>query len=252
MIRPHIHIPFERFYVYLDHILKHEINIEFFFKGEVLDTITEKDVIKVKETLPYEPSLTIHAPFMDLAPGAIDSKIRQITMDRFTQTIEYASIVNAKTVVFHSGYEKWKYALDVNLWLQKSLETWQPLNKLAKDNGIKIAIENIFEEDPSNLRLLMESIASDNFGVCFDTGHFNIFSTTPLTTWIDNLRQFIIELHVHDNNKSFDDHLPIFEGSFDFKSLFSLIQPDNLIITLEHHSPDDVMRSLQNFTKIFT
>lgn len=251
MIKPHVHIPFERFYTYLDHVLKYEINLEIFLKAEVLDITTKGDFLKVREILQYNPSLTIHAPFMDLSPGAIDTKIRQVTIDRFRQTIEYASLVNAKVVVFHSGYEKWKYALDVNLWLQKSLETWKPLNEFARDYGIKIAIENIFEDEPSNLRLLMEEMASENFGVCFDTGHFNIFSNTPLTLWIESLRQHIIELHIHDNDKTFDQHLPICHGTFDFKSLFSLIPPDNLIITLENHSPDDVIKSLENFKRLF-
>ncbi|MFQ3574738.1 MAG: sugar phosphate isomerase/epimerase family protein, partial [Thermodesulfovibrionales bacterium] len=185
MINPHIHIPFERIDTYLDYILRYQINIELFFKGEVLDNTSEKDIKKVRELLPYNPSLTVHGPFADLSPGATDSKIRKVTIDRFSQTIEYASILNAKIVVFHSGYEKWKYALDVDLWLEKSIETWKPINKLAKERGVKIAIENIFEEEPSNLRLLMEEMASENFGVCFDSGHFNIFSNTPLTLWID-------------------------------------------------------------------
>lgn len=251
MMKPHIHIPFEKLDMYFDYIVKYEINIEIFFKAEVLDGITEKDIMRVRESLPYNPSLTIHAPFMDLAPGAIDNKVRQVTIERFVQTINYADILDAKIVVFHSGFEKWKYALDVNLWLQKSLQTWKPLNKLAQDKGIKIAIENIFEEDPSNLRLLMEEMASENFGICFDTGHFNIFSNTSLTLWMDHLNQYIIELHIHDNHKNFDDHLPIGEGSFDFKSLFSLIKPEDVIITLENHSPEDVLKSLSNLKNIF-
>ena len=65
-----------------------------------------------------------------------------------------------KAVVFHSGYEKWKYSLKPELWLNASIETWRPLLKRADDAGIKIAIENILEDEPANLKLLMQEMAS--------------------------------------------------------------------------------------------
>ena len=78
--------------------------------------------------------------------------------------------------------------------------------------GVKIAIENIFEDEPSNLRLLMEQMGSDNFGVCFDTGHCNLFSKVPLEEWMRALAAYIAELHLHDNDRSADQHLPMGEG----------------------------------------
>jgi len=54
--------------------------------------------------------------------------------------------------------------------------TWQPLNARAAAMGVKIAIENIFEDEPQNLKMLMENMNSENSGICFDTGHFNLFS----------------------------------------------------------------------------
>ncbi len=249
MNSPHIHIPFERMPEYINLVIQNRINLEIFFKGDVLDTATPEDVRSLKGRLDYGPSISIHAPFMDLSPSALDPKIRAVTIERFNYTLDLASILGAKIVVFHSGYEKWKYALDVNLWLEKGLETWRPLNLRAQELGIKIAIENIFEDEPSNLRLLMEEIASDNFGICFDTGHFNIFSTTPLQIWMDSLRQYIIELHLHDNDKTFDQHRPLGEGSFDFSVFFNLFGRRDVVITVENHSPEAVLRSLEAISR---
>ncbi len=249
MNSPHIHIPFERMPEYIDLVIQNRINLEIFFKGDVLDRTTFEEVKGLKDRLSYGPSISIHAPFMDLSPSALDPKIRAVTMDRFLHTLELASLLGAKIVVFHSGYEKWKYALDANLWLEKGLETWRPLNLKAQDLGIRIAIENIFEDEPSNLRLLMEEMASDNFGICFDTGHFNIFSTTPLQVWMDSLRSYIIELHIHDNDKTFDQHRPVGEGNFDFPVFFNLLGRRDVVITLENHSPEAVLRSLKAIGK---
>jgi sugar phosphate isomerase/epimerase len=195
--------------------------------------------------LEYKPSLSIHAPFMDLSPGAVDSQVREATGKRFGQTLDIAELLRPKAIVFHSGYEKWKYALNTDIWLEKSLVTWQPLNARAAAIGVKLAIENIFEDEPSNLKLLMEEMNSSNFGVCFDTGHFNLFSRAPLEVWMSSLKPYLIELHLHDNDKTSDQHLPISDGTFDFTGFFGLLGDTQCIHTLEAHSTESVLKSMK-------
>jgi sugar phosphate isomerase/epimerase len=245
MTSPHIHVPFNRLPEHLDSIKKNRTNLELYFGGAVLDSLSSADIKNLKESLDYNPSLSIHAPFMDLSPGAVDSRVREATMSRFHQIFEIADILGPRVVVFHSGYEKWKYALDMDIWLEKSLLTWQPLNRIASDMGTRIAIENIFEDEPSNLKQLMESMDSDNFGVCFDTGHFNIFSKTSIEEWMKALNPYIVELHLHDNDGTFDQHLPMGEGSFNFRRFFDLLEKRDCIHTLEAHSREEAIRSLK-------
>jgi len=241
---PHVHIPFDKIQEYIDFIVKKNLNLEIYFSSAILDTISDKSILAAREMLRHDPSLSIHAPFMDLSPGAVDAKVRDATLNRFSHVLDIAEILKPKAIVFHSGYEKWKYALNIDLWLEKSLLTWQPLNAKAAAMGVKIAIENIFEDEPANLRMLMEKMNSGNFGICFDTGHFNLFSKVPLETWISALKPYIIELHLHDNDKTSDQHLPIGEGIFDFKRFFELIRDKNCIYTLEAHSKQSVLRSM--------
>ncbi len=249
MIHPHVHVPYNRVGDYLDFIKKNRINLEIYFSSQSLDTLNDSDIVTLKEKLDYNPSLSIHAPFMDLSPGAVDERVRVVTVERFLHVFEIAEILKPKAMVFHSGYEKWKYALRVDPWLEGSLITWPPLLKRAVDIGLKIAIENIFEDDPTNLRLLMEEMGSENFGICFDTGHFNLFSKIPLEEWLRQLMPYIIELHLHDNDKTFDSHLAIGEGTFDFNTLFSTLKDKNLIYTIEAHTPEDTIRSIERLQK---
>jgi len=241
---PHVHIPFDKIQEYIDFIVKKNLNLEIYFSSAILDTISDKSILAAREMLKHDPSLSIHAPFMDLSPGAVDARVRDATLNRFFHVLDIAEILKPKAIVFHSGYEKWKYALNIDLWLEKSLLTWQPLNAKAAGMGVKIAIENIFEDEPANLRMLMEKMNSDNFGICFDTGHFNLFSKVPLETWISALKPYFIELHLHDNDKTSDQHLPIGDGIFDFKRFFELIRDKNCIYTLEAHSKQSVLRSM--------
>lgn len=245
MQSPHIHIPYHRLSEHLGFIREHRLNLELYFGGAVLDTLTLSGVKEAAGLLDYGPSLSFHAPFMDLSPGAVDSRVREATLARFQQTFDIAAILRPRAIVFHSGYEKWRYGLNMELWLEKSLLTWQPLNRLAAELGTKIAIENIFEEEPSNLKLLAGSMASDNFGICFDTGHFNLFSKIPLEDWMVALKPYIVELHLHDNHGATDEHLPLGEGQFDFRKFFSLLDGHQCIHTLEAHTPEHVRRSIQ-------
>ena len=249
MPSPHVHVPFNRIYEYLDFIKARRLNLEIYFSSAVLDTVSDDEIRGLDNKLDYHPSLSFHAPFMDLSPGAVDSGVRDVTVRRFSHILDIAELMKPQAVVFHSGYEKWKYALSTDLWIEKSLLTWAPLNTRASGAGIKIAIENIFEDEPSNLRLLMEAMSSKNFGICFDTGHFNLFSKAPLEEWLDALNPYIIELHLHDNDRSSDQHISMGEGTFDFNRFFDLLKNRDCIHTLEAHTPDNVIRSMEYLRK---
>ncbi len=248
---PHVHVPFDRIEDYRHFIEEHRLDLEVYFSSRCLDRLGNSDIMELKEKFAYTPSFTIHAPFMDLSPGAVDEKVRAVTVGRFSHILDIAEIMEPKSIVFHSGYEKWKYALKTDVWLEKSMETWEPLSRRARDTGLKIAIENIFEDEPSNLRLLMDEIGSDYFGICFDTGHFNLFSKVPLVGWLEQLRPYIHELHLHDNNKTSDDHLAIGRGTFDFTTLFSVLKDRELIYTIEGHTPEDVLKSIERLGGYF-
>ena len=246
----HVHIPYHKIEEHLSFIRQEKLKLELYIESNALDSISREDISQLKNQLDYNPSLTIHAPFMDLSPGAVDSKVRAVTMERFFHVMNIAGDLKVKAVVFHSGYEKWKYALNIGLWLEQSLLTWRPLVKKAEEIGVKIAIENIFEDEPENLRLLMEKMGNNSFGICFDSGHFNLFSKVSLEDWLGHLKPYIIELHLHDNNKTSDQHLPIGEGTFDFGKLFSAMKGKDLIYTLEAHNPADAKKSMRQLNKL--
>jgi sugar phosphate isomerase/epimerase len=242
---PQVHIPYEKIGEHLPMLRGKRLNLEIYFGSKVIDGIKASEIENIKRKLDYSPELTVHAPFMDLSPGAVDSKVRAVTLERFYQTLDIAGALGAKAVVFHSGYEKWRFAHRVDIWLEGSLKTWKEVIKRAEDTGVKIAVENIFEDSPGNLALLMKELGSERFGICFDTGHCNLFSKVALEQWLSALKDSIIELHIHDNDRSFDSHLPIGEGTFDFGGLFTALRGRELIYTLENHNPEGIFLSME-------
>ena len=110
MVNPHFHIPYYRIGDYLHFFKKYLLNLEIYFPSDSLDKIRDSDIRRLQEDLDYHPALTFHAPFMDLSPGAVDSKVRAVTIERFLQLFDIAQTLRPRIIVFHSGYEKWKYA----------------------------------------------------------------------------------------------------------------------------------------------
>jgi sugar phosphate isomerase/epimerase len=250
----HINVPYSMLLQRIDFAIENRINPEIYFSAEDLDAFQEKDAKQLAETLHQNGlQITLHGPFMDLSPGGIDKKIKEVTFDRFRKVIELALFFKPKTIVFHPGYEKWKFDGNVKLWLESSLQTWRPLVKEAQELGLTLAIENVFEESPDPLKALLEEIDSTHFRFCFDTGHYHAFtlSKTPLPDWFEALGKHMVEVHLHDNHGEMDEHLPVGEGNFDFDQFFKLLSQYGLkpIYTLEPHEEAHLWRGLEAVRK---
>lgn len=243
----HINVPYAMLLQRIDFVLKHRFRPEIYVSGEDLDGCDEAEAGRLAETLHREGlECTLHGPFMDLSPGGVDRKVKEVTFGRLSRTIDLAALFKPRAIVFHPGYEKWKFDGNVDLWLENSLSTWVPLVKKSRAFNLTVAIENVFEESPDSLRRLLQAIASPHFRFCFDTGHHHVFSKSPLPVWMEALGEYLVEVHLHDNFGEMDDHLPMGEGSFNFRELFGLFSQNQLhpICTLEPHEEAHLWRSL--------
>ena len=133
----HINVPYAMLLQRIDFAIEHRIHPEIYFSAEDLDACREEDVRHLAETLHQNGlEITLHGPFMDLSPGGVDRKVKEVTLDRISKTIELAQSFKPKTIVFHPGYEKWKFDGNIRLWLESSLQTWKPLvNKVEEDGA---------------------------------------------------------------------------------------------------------------------
>jgi sugar phosphate isomerase/epimerase len=250
----HVNVPYSMLLQRIDFAIQNRIHPEIYFSAEDLDACQEKDAKQLAETLHRSGlEITFHGPFMDLSPGGVDKRIKEVTLGRFTKVIELALLFKPKTIVFHPGYEKWKFDGNVELWLKSSLQTWRPLVKESEELGLTLAIENVFEESPVPLIALLKEIDSTHFRFCFDTGHYHAFtlSKTPLPDWFEALGKYMVEVHLHDNHGEMDEHLPIGEGNFDFDQFFKLLSQHGLnpIYTLEPHEENHLWRGLEAVKK---
>jgi sugar phosphate isomerase/epimerase len=74
-----------------------------------------------------------------------------------------------------------------------------------------------------------------------------VYSATSLDEWMNELGSRLGQIHIHDNNGIYDEHLPIGEGNFPFQQFFSMIRERdvNPIITLESHTEQNLWKMLE-------
>lgn len=243
----HIHIPYPKLKDFFDMVRLRRYDLEIYFAAAVLDQIERHDLESLQDQLDWGPKLTIHAPFMDLNPGAVDSMVRSVTHVRFRQLLSVAAILKPRAVVFHAAYDRWRYGGRKDVWLDYSVDTWRKVMETASKTGLRVAVENVFDNDPEALQMLIDKIDSPDFGFCFDTGHFNIFSSVPMARWFEALGRHLIEVHLHDNDGTADSHSALGRGTVDFESFFSLLKAHAPapIFTIEAHDKEDIETCLE-------
>lgn len=239
---------------YLGLFLQYEINPEIGFDANVLDRFNEEAMGEVANLIIESGrKVTFHGPFMDLAPGGMDKRIREVTAWRLQQTMELVPLFHAHSVVFHTGYDERRYHAHRQEWLTGSLATWEPVIRQAEEMGVAVHLENVYEEDPEMILTLIEAISSEHVGFCLDVGHMNAFSDAPVSEWLDALGPYLKEIHLHDNDGQSDVHGPIGSGTAPFVELFQYLHDEGIrpTVTLEPHEETSLWRSLETLVKLW-
>jgi sugar phosphate isomerase/epimerase len=239
---------------YLDIILREGINPEIGLDCFALDRFSRNDFCDVADLLHGAGlSVTLHAPFFDLRPGALDRRVREVTVERLRQVFDLVPCFSPRSVVCHAAFDEKYYVSHEEQWLKNSIDTWSGFTEAAAEAGTQVALENVYESSPKYLALLLDAFrGSPNIFFCFDTGHFNAFSRSSLEEWMEALASRIGQIHLHDNNGSADEHLPVGEGTFPFQRFFESLKKKGArpIVTLEPHTQEDLWQTLENIRRM--
>lgn len=247
-----VHVPYIELLARLDRFLDRKINPEVYLDGDALDCASGSDLRMIRDEFKRNSlTVTMHGPYLGINPGSADEAIRLSTEKRYERVFEVAEDLRPRNIVLHAGYHERKFHGDSRHWLDQSMKTWPRFVKEAERVDTIIAAENIFEKTPSTLKALADEINSPSFRVCVDSGHLSVFSSVPIEDWFKELGPYLAEVHLHDNNGVADEHLPLGEGSIDFKTYFNLIEryAPQAVYTIEPHGEDETRRSIEAIKK---
>ena len=156
----------------------------------------------------------IHAPF----GGGYEYYTTKL-VPQMPQVFEFASILGAKQAIVHPLQEGRYYGNEKRLF-EMNMEFYSSLAPIAKETGVKVAIENMFQRhpitgfivddvcaDPHELALYYDTLNDpDNFTVCLDLGHVAVCNREPQDAIRILGRDRLGALHVHDVNYREDSH----------------------------------------------
>jgi sugar phosphate isomerase/epimerase len=252
----HVNIPFTMLYdTYLELFVQNELNPEIGIDARALDRFDLEDFKIIAEKLQaFSPDITLHGPFVDLSPGSLDARVRQLSRQRFEQLLQLAEIYKPTAVVCHAGYDRKRYGFHRDEWLKNSIEVWSWLADALQAQNALLMLENVYEDGPEDIRILLDGLDHSNIGFCLDPGHSVAFGRAPVKDWVEMMEPYLAQLHLHDNQGGWDDHLALGRGEIDFRYILDFLKTKRSkppIITLEPHEEDAFWPSVDYLQKIW-
>lgn len=230
------------------------IEIMTFAYPDVLDGDCEGEIERHQALLHDVPGpITMHGPFMDMAPGSPDRRINMICEQRYKHAIRIASILGAQTVVFHANFIAAIHNVDYRLgWQRRNVDFWRTMADYAYRHQVTLAMENMWEFDPNILGDVLRAVDHPSLRACLDVGHAHLFSddTFRFEDWLAVLHPWIVHLHVNNNNGRIDVHHSLHDGVVDYKNVFRRINslpitPPTTVLEMDH--VEDMIASLDFF-----
>lgn len=253
--RVQVNIPFG-FLVedYLDRFLSGGLNPEIGLDAVSLERYPKRVFQRVAQAFQKaRRRITLHAPFQDLLPGALDEVIRNASCRRLHHAFRFLAVFRPESIVCHPGYEARHYNWNRKEWLASSAATWKEFSRMAADQDARLMLENVYETDPHLFLDLLDKVNAPNLEVCLDVGHLAAFGGGNFPLWLDTLGPVIGQLHLHDNHGDNDTHLALGAGKVPLAEVLNYLAElgPPPIITLEPHQEGSLQPSLEYLAQIW-
>jgi sugar phosphate isomerase/epimerase len=172
------------------------------------------------ELLPsYDIECSVHTPLSDVNIGSMNPRMREAAMKEVVSAIEVTGRLGMNPFTLHPGFYTPLGMVDKEAVKAVTRDSIKVIDKVAKDNGVIVALENMpnmpisMVTTPEELAL---SIEGTDVKICLDLGHAN--TTHNIESYIP-LKDRIVNVHIHDNNGMYDQHLTVGDGNIDFKNI---------------------------------
>jgi sugar phosphate isomerase/epimerase len=174
----------------------------------------------LKEQLPsYGLVCSVHAPLSDVNIGSLNPRMRAAALDEVLRSIASAGRLGFNPFTVHPGFFTPLGMVAKDNARKVTKESLKLIERTARENGVVVALENMPEMPMSMAttpKALLDLMDGTDMRICLDIGHANTSKN------IDEYLRFkdrIVNVHIHDNDGKWDQHLPIGNGNIDFKRL---------------------------------
>lgn len=224
---------------------------DFFLPFVLDDEEKKKELIDFYKSLPRDRSRdTMHGAFLDVTLHSSDARIREVSELRVRQSMEIASKLGIRGVIFHTNMiANFKEPGYLKNWVTANAAFYRKM--LAEYPGIYIYLENMFDYDPDLLVALAKEMKEEAyFGVCLDYAHAAI-SKVSAKEWLEVLKPYIKHMHINDNNLQDDLHKAMGQGEIDYKEYTKFMNQQEMKVSVlvEVSQLEDQITSLEYMKK---
>jgi len=239
-------------------LLKHlcEVTVKHIeLPDEGLHTLNKRRVKNLKEVAEAQNlDFVVHAPWAGINIAAPSPFLRRTILKRLEKSVVYAGQLGCRLWLFHPGSKTALSHIYPGKDWQQNLESVRTLLRVARREGVEIAIENVPEPFP----FLMKSVEDfhrfydeldDDTGIVLDVAHANLNS--QIQDFIKQFSKKIVHMHVSDNDGANDLHLGIGHGNIDWENVAKLVKEAEYGNLIMLESTEHVKESLQVLRKLF-
>jgi len=165
--------------------------------------------------------LDLHAPHgvkTGWGSGLEDERLVSVRLIR--NRIDMTARLAGGAIVLHLPHKPGS-PRDVDVYNASLRRSLDKLESYTTHISIKIALENMKNDDFEDLEQLFSDYDPRFLGLCYDSGHGNI-GTSGLD-YLERFRNRLVSIHIHDNVGMQDQHDLPFSGTVDWVRLSKII-----------------------------
>lgn len=200
------------------------INDDCPFNGDQYRILAENDR-RISDEKGF-PITQTHAPFNFGKLWNDPVAFEEVIMPRMIRSLEISGILGAKVVVVHPLHSI-VYRGNEEKLFEMNMAYYRRLIPYAKEYGVKIAVENMFQADPLRKYIVPDTCAdpdefiryvdtldSEYIVACLDVGHVALpigkYTAQDVIRILGHDR--LQSLHIHDNDYKSDQHMLPYSG----------------------------------------
>jgi sugar phosphate isomerase/epimerase len=186
-------------------------------------------------------TISMHAPYSEsIDITMLQESDRKSSVAEVEAAIDALMVLGGSKLVIHAGSIVEEANEEILERLSQSLRSLTEIYDYCLQSKIKLVIENMLGHlvggRIEELQWILARLPQENIGVCIDSGHGFLGGNL-----VNNIRAFapyLALVHAHDNNGTYDDHLPPGEGKIDWPqflyALYGTGFDGEIVIEVQH------------------
>jgi len=163
--------------------------------------------------------------------------IQKAIEHEFDAAFASAALLGAKKATIHTEFMPGGIQ-ERPVHVARTIETLKRLDKAASEHGLQLLIEN-FNAGSFSIKDFKLLFSEVEIGMTLDIGHASTSDGEGMTNYVAQFKKRVQHVHLHDNNKMQDQHLPLGAGKIDIERCVKELKSFyDGTITLEVHSED--------------